>query len=119
MLPFLAPTGNAGTDAVSNPPPVRIEFFFEAGCGNCEQVTEGAPQEAVLKKIRQQISKKFGAKGGAVVEGNMAVIQDGLAATQRVDYQQPEFALAETAAATSGEMSSTSQRPRVEMRKSV
>ena len=31
-----------------------------------------------LKKIRQQISKKFGAKGEAVVEGNMAVIRDGL-----------------------------------------
>jgi len=30
--------GNAGTDAVPNPPSVRIEFFFEAGCGNCEQV---------------------------------------------------------------------------------
>lgn len=76
--------------------------FIGAICGNCEQVTEGAPQEAVLKKIRQQISKKFGAKGGAVVEGNMAVIQDGLAATQRVNYNEPEFALAETAVAAKG-----------------
>ena len=73
--------------------------FIGAICGNCDQVTAGAPQEAVLKKIRQQIAKKFGAKGGAVVEGNMAVIQDGLAATQRVDYNQPEFALAETVVA--------------------
>jgi pyruvate-ferredoxin/flavodoxin oxidoreductase len=73
--------------------------FIGAICGNCEQVTEGASPEAVLKKIRQQIAKKFGAKGGAVVDGNMAVIQDGLAATQRVDYEQPEFALAETAVA--------------------
>ena len=37
----------------------------------------------MLKKIRQQISKKFGAKGGAVVEGNMAVIREGLEATQQ------------------------------------
>jgi pyruvate-ferredoxin/flavodoxin oxidoreductase len=73
--------------------------FIGAICGNCEQVTAGAPAETVLKKIRQQIAKKFGAKGGAVVEGNMAVIQDGLAATQRVDYNQPEFALAETVVA--------------------
>ncbi|MDD5677435.1 MAG: hypothetical protein PHW60_05505 [Kiritimatiellae bacterium] len=31
-------TSNAETDAVTNPPPVRIEFFFEAGCGNCDRV---------------------------------------------------------------------------------
>ncbi len=73
--------------------------FIGAVCGHCDQVTGGASAEAVLKKIRSQISKKFGAKGGAVVEGNMAVIEDGLAATQRVDYEAPEFALAETAVA--------------------
>ncbi len=37
----------------------------------------------ILEKIRQQISKKFGGKGGAVVEGNMAVIREGLEATQQ------------------------------------
>ena len=60
--------------------------FIGAVCGHFDRVTEGALEEAVLKKIRQQISKKFGAKGGPVVEGNMAVIHDGLKATQKVDY---------------------------------
>lgn len=53
----------------------------------------------MLKKIQQQISKKFGAKGGAVVEGNMAVIREGLEATQQVNYNDPEFARAEKAPA--------------------
>jgi pyruvate-ferredoxin/flavodoxin oxidoreductase len=68
--------------------------FIGAVVGHVEQVTGGATPEAVLKKIRQQISKKFGAKGGPVVEGNMAVIRDGLEATVRVDYDDPEFELA-------------------------
>lgn len=29
---------DAGTGALTNPPRVHIEFFFEAGCGNCERV---------------------------------------------------------------------------------
>ncbi|MBV9289496.1 MAG: 4Fe-4S binding protein, partial [Hyphomicrobiales bacterium] len=72
--------------------------FIGAVCGHCGRVTAGASREAVLKKIRQQIAKKFGSKGGAVVEGNMAVIEDGLAATQRVPYEEPEFQEFETAA---------------------
>ena len=71
--------------------------FIGAVCGHFDRVTEGASEEAVLKKIRQQISKKFGAKGGPVVEGNMAVIHDGLKATQKVDYDDPEFEQAEGA----------------------
>ena len=40
--------------------------FIGAVCGNFERVTEPARrQEAVLNKIREQIAKKFGAKGGA------------------------------------------------------
>ncbi len=74
--------------------------FIGAICGHCAEVTGGAEPDAVLKKIRQQIAKKFGSKGAAVVEGNMAVIQDGLTATQRVAYDEPEFALAETVVAT-------------------
>ena len=46
----------------------------------------------LLEKIRQQISKKFGAKGGSVVEGNMAVMREGIEATHRVDYDKPGFA---------------------------
>ena len=71
--------------------------FIGAVCGHVDRITAGASQDAVLKKIRQQISKKFGAKGGPVVEGNMAVIRDGLNATQRVDYENPEFDEAEKA----------------------
>src|SRR5271166_4081120 len=73
--------------------------FIGAVCGHCDRVTAGASAEAVLKKIRQQIAKKFGAKGGPVVESNMAVIEDGLKATREVDYNQPEFAEAENPAA--------------------
>ena len=71
--------------------------FIGAICGHLERVTKGAAEEAVLAKIRSQITKKFGAKGQAIVDGNMTVIQDGLHATQLVDYSAPEFsALAET-----------------------
>src|SRR5271165_1589704 len=72
--------------------------FIGAVCGHFDRVTEGASEEAVLKKIRQQISKKFGAKGGHVVEGNMAVIHDGLKATQKVEYNDREFGQAEEGA---------------------
>ena len=72
--------------------------FIGAVCGHFDRVTEGAPEEAVLKKIRQQISKKFGAKGGPVVDGNMAVIRDGLQATRKVDYEAPEFEQTEKSA---------------------
>ncbi len=69
--------------------------FIGAVCGHVDRIVAGASQEAMLEKIRQQIAKKFGAKGGPVVEGNMAVIREGLEATQRVDYAKPEFAAAE------------------------
>ncbi|HEX9206836.1 MAG TPA: 2-oxoacid:acceptor oxidoreductase family protein [Steroidobacteraceae bacterium] len=65
--------------------------FIGAVVGHVDRIKEGASEEALLKKIRQQISKKFGGKGGAVVEGNLAVMKEGLAATQRVDYESPEF----------------------------
>ena len=66
--------------------------FIGAVCGHVERITEGASREAMLEKIRAQIAKKFGAKGGRVVDGNMAVIREGLEATQRVDYDAPDFA---------------------------
>jgi len=66
--------------------------FIGAVCGHVDRITHGASEEALLTKIGQQISKKFGAKGGAVVEGNLAVMREGLEATQRVDYEQPQFA---------------------------
>ncbi len=72
--------------------------FIGAVCGHVERVTAGGQADAILEKIRQQIAKKFGAKGGAIVEGNMAVIRDGLQAVQKVNYDDPAFADSETGA---------------------
>jgi pyruvate-ferredoxin/flavodoxin oxidoreductase len=69
--------------------------FIGAVCGHVDRIVGGASAEVMLKKISQQISKKFGAKGGAIVEGNMAVIREGLKATQKIDYDDPEFERAE------------------------
>ncbi len=70
--------------------------FIGAVCGHVDRIVADASREVMLEKIRQQIAKKFGAKGGAVVEGNMAVIREGLEATQHVDYDAPEFGAIET-----------------------
>jgi pyruvate-ferredoxin/flavodoxin oxidoreductase len=50
--------------------------FIGAIAGHVARVSAGASADAILEKIRQQISKKFGAKGGDVVVGNMAVIRE-------------------------------------------
>ena len=65
--------------------------FIGAVSGHFDRVTEGASEEAVLKKIRQQIAKKFGAKGGPVVEGNMAVIQRRTRGDARGRLQRPRI----------------------------
>ena len=65
--------------------------FIGAVAGHVDRVSSGASQEAILEKVRAQIAKKFGGKGDAVVDANMAVIKDGIAATVQVDYDQPEF----------------------------
>jgi pyruvate-ferredoxin/flavodoxin oxidoreductase len=66
--------------------------FIGAMIGHVEAVAGGAGQDAVEAKVREQIEYKFGRKGQAVVDGNMAVIKDGLASTRLVDHSQPEFA---------------------------
>lgn len=63
--------------------------FIGAVAGHVPQVSAGADAEVILEKVRQQISKKFGGKGGAVIDGNMAVIREGIEATQQVDYDSP------------------------------
>ena len=65
--------------------------FIGAVVGHVERVTQGASEEAIADKVRAQIAKKFGAKGDAVIEGNMSVIRDGMAATVVVDYDSPDF----------------------------
>ena len=73
--------------------------FIGAICGHVDRISAGASRDVILTKVQQQISKKFGSKGAAVVEGNMAVIREGLEATQPVDYNAPEFAAIDAEAA--------------------
>jgi pyruvate-ferredoxin/flavodoxin oxidoreductase len=65
--------------------------FIGAVVGHVDRVTQGASEDAVLEKVRAQITKKFGGKGTAVVEGNMAVIREGMEAARVVEYDTPEF----------------------------
>jgi pyruvate-ferredoxin/flavodoxin oxidoreductase len=65
--------------------------FIGAVAGHVKQVSAGAAPEVILEKVRQQIAKKFGGKGGAVIDGNMAVIREGIEATQKVDYVLEAF----------------------------
>jgi pyruvate-ferredoxin/flavodoxin oxidoreductase len=73
--------------------------FIGAICGYVDRIVSGASQDVMLNKIRKDLTKKFGAKGGAVVEGNLTVIKEAFSATQKVDYTEPEFAEAEKAPA--------------------
>jgi pyruvate-ferredoxin/flavodoxin oxidoreductase len=70
--------------------------FIGAVAGHVDRIAASSANntssDVMLNKIRQQIGKKFGAKGGAVVDGNMAVIREGIEATRRVDYAKPAFA---------------------------
>ncbi len=65
--------------------------FIGAVAGHVDRVSSGASEEVILEKVRAQIAKKFGSKGDAVVDANMSVIKDGIAATTIVDYNQPDF----------------------------
>ncbi|HEY0119676.1 MAG TPA: 2-oxoacid:acceptor oxidoreductase family protein [Cellulomonas sp.] len=65
--------------------------FIGAVAGYVDRVAKGATREAILEKVQHEIAKKFGRKGNAIVESNMAVIRDGIAATVAVDYDTDEF----------------------------
>jgi pyruvate-ferredoxin/flavodoxin oxidoreductase len=69
--------------------------FIGAVCGHVDRIAADTSREAVLEKVQQQVTKKFGAKGAAVVESNMQVVKDGLEATLKVDYNDPAFNEAE------------------------
>ncbi|MDX2319882.1 MAG: 2-oxoacid:acceptor oxidoreductase family protein, partial [Moritella sp.] len=60
--------------------------FIGALCGHAQQVIANTDTQQMLERIERQINKKFGAKGENVVAGNMAVIRDGVQATQAVNY---------------------------------
>ncbi len=66
--------------------------FIGAMIAHVDRISRGADQAKVQELVRHEITKKFGSKGTAVVDANMAVIADGMAATTLVDYDQPEFA---------------------------
>ena len=61
--------------------------FIGAIATKVDRIASGADEDEMLAKIREQIDHKFGAKGKGIVEANMAVVRDGAAAAQRVDYE--------------------------------
>jgi pyruvate-ferredoxin/flavodoxin oxidoreductase len=65
--------------------------FIGAVAAHVDRVSQGATAAAIRDKVKAQISKKFGGKGAAVVDANMAVIDDGIGATHLVDYNTPAF----------------------------
>jgi pyruvate-ferredoxin/flavodoxin oxidoreductase len=65
--------------------------FIGAVVGHVDRIAQGASAEEIKNKVRAQIEKKFGGKGDNVVTANMAVIHDGMEATQVVDYDSPEL----------------------------
>lgn len=62
--------------------------FIGAIATKVDRIASGASEEDMLAKIREQIDHKFGAKGQAIVDANMAVVKEGAAATQKVDWEQ-------------------------------
>jgi pyruvate-ferredoxin/flavodoxin oxidoreductase len=69
--------------------------FIGAVAGHVDRISQGATASAIRDKVKAQIAKKFGGKGAAVVDANMAVIDDGIGATHLVDYSTPAFAAIE------------------------
>jgi pyruvate-ferredoxin/flavodoxin oxidoreductase len=69
--------------------------FIGAVIGHVDALAQSAGA-GVEAKVREQITKKFGRKGAAVVDGNLAVIADGSSATHQVDYADPAFQAVES-----------------------
>jgi len=69
--------------------------FIGAICGHVDRIAAGGSQQSILQKVEQQVTKKFGAKGQAVVDSNMKVVREGLDATYQIDYSTEEFTAAE------------------------
>ncbi len=65
--------------------------FIGAVAAHVDRISQGATASAIRDKVKAQISKKFGSKGDAVVDANMAVIDDGIGATHVVEYNTPVF----------------------------
>ncbi len=65
--------------------------FIGAVVGWVDRVSKGASREAILEKVRHELTKKFGRKGDTIVNSNMAVITDAIAAISPIDYEADEF----------------------------
>ncbi|OJV81051.1 MAG: pyruvate-flavodoxin oxidoreductase [Cellulomonas sp. 73-92] len=65
--------------------------FIGAVVGYVDRVSKGASRDAILEKVRHELTKKFGRKGDAIVNSNMAVITDAIAAITPIDYEADEF----------------------------
>ncbi len=66
--------------------------FIGAVIGGVDRVTQGsASTDELREKVFQQLNKKFGAKGARIVQSNMAVISDGLAAIMPVPYETDAY----------------------------
>ncbi len=65
--------------------------FIGATLGGVDRIHARTSPEELHEKVRSQIQKKFGSKGSTVVEGNMAVIEEGLTALVPVPYATAEY----------------------------
>lgn len=77
--------------------------FIGSVCGHVDRIVADASEALMLLKMRQQITKKFGAKGAKVVESNMQVIKEGLEATHEIDYTASAFLAVEQLAVVTSE----------------
>ncbi|MEN8133869.1 MAG: 2-oxoacid:acceptor oxidoreductase family protein, partial [Pseudomonadota bacterium] len=88
-------------------PDLRIRMmgiaFIGAVCGHVDRIIADTSAQDILRRIRQQISKKFGSKGEKVIEGNMRVIREGIEATQKVNYNDKAYQKAEQDSGTQNE----------------
>lgn len=83
--------------------------FIGALSGHADQVTGDTDPKQMLERIEKQINKKFGAKGEKIVAGNMAVISDGIEATQAVNYGEFSDDIPEVAASSCSKSANKNQ----------
>ncbi|MDR0285467.1 MAG: 2-oxoacid:acceptor oxidoreductase family protein [Propionibacteriaceae bacterium] len=69
--------------------------FIGAVIGHVDRIARGGDPEQVKALVREELVKKFGSKGQTVVDANLAVISDAIAATTPVPFDDPEFREAE------------------------
>ena len=70
--------------------------FIGAILGNVKAVAHEGGAAETEAEVHAELAKKFGRRGDRVVEANMAVIRDGMAAAAKVDYADPTFEAVET-----------------------